>query len=305
MHTLGSAASALYGALCLCRSIETGQCNPSKDYLLTLLAGMPESTYFRARKELAEKKWIRSSENGYELLVGDFDAIRRTLKNESRDSQKRESALKNESESLSKTRVETLKNESATLKNESPFIGRTNHEQTKGTNQASDARAHAREASPAPKHDAEPLGDADQLTPLEESLRQARRWPLAIGQPQRQELAHVANQLTLIAAEFGTAYQPTPERVARLPDFYRRERRRSGWGWAWVVKDWPQFCEWLKDQEVNPNEPPRSYHHETAAERQARAARDTERIIREAFASGSDDLGANPANPPESWSEPV
>jgi len=114
-----------------------------------------------------------------------------------------------------------------------------------------------------------------------------------------EQVKMTAQQLFGMRECYGAEYAPLPERIARFPDF-AREMEFKKFGPNAVVNYWKRFVDWDKERQRNGT----SKHHRNAnaADRNRKAAADTERAIREAFASGGDSAGTDPADEAEGWS---
>ena len=85
----------MYSVLCTAQT-RVGFSSLSNSELRKLLADMPERTFYRAKKQLEQAKWIVESESGFALLVG-FDS-ELTAKNGSNELPEMAVAAKNGSE---------------------------------------------------------------------------------------------------------------------------------------------------------------------------------------------------------------
>lgn len=80
-----------------------------------------------------------------------------------------------------------------------------------------------------------------ELTPIENALREAKGWPECLSPRQFQEMKTAAAAL----ARYKTV---SPAQIARVPEFYRAQKRVS-WGLSWLVNDWPQIVDWIQANE--------------------------------------------------------
>jgi hypothetical protein len=79
--------------------------------------------------------------------------------------------------------------------------------------------------------------------PCEIALAQAKRW-LAPGEKEVAWVRLEMGKLRALVAEFGDEYAVTPERLARLPDYFAFFGRAS-WRVNWVATNWADFVRWL------------------------------------------------------------
>lgn len=79
--------------------------------------------------------------------------------------------------------------------------------------------------------------------PCEIALAQAKRW-LAPGEKEVAWVRLEMEKLRALVAEFGDEYAVTPERLARLPDYFTYLGRAS-WRVNWVATNWADFVRWL------------------------------------------------------------
>jgi hypothetical protein len=114
-----------------------------------------------------------------------------------------------------------------------------------------DTRARACEAKTAPENqplspnddfeeDDDPDNLAPCLTPLEDSLRRAKRWGENLNAGQWRQLKDVARDLVAQYPETAK-----PEIAARVGEYFRTKRKES-WGLTWVIAEWPDICDWAK-----------------------------------------------------------
>lgn len=109
-------------------------------------------------------------------------------------------------------------------------------------------RAHVRGAGEIPfVNESEQLDAADwSEDPIEVALARAKRW-LMPSAKQAEWVRGVVQLLRETAVEFGPQYEPTPEQIARLPDWFRA-RGKPRWQVQWVVSNWAEFIDGLESE---------------------------------------------------------
>lgn len=118
--------------------------------------------------------------------------------------------------------------------------------------QATAAQDHGHALTAAHHERASELGY--EFTPLEDALRQAKKWPLLLGEREIAELRLVA----AVLAEYRDGDAATPERCQRVGEYYRevmRERGKRSWKLSFILRDWGDFLAWLQDKGYETTEP--------------------------------------------------
>lgn len=86
-------------------------------------------------------------------------------------------------------------------------------------------------------------GDGE-LSEVEQALSHIIGWGMAPAKSNVDDLRQTAQRLASLHVEYGEVYRPTPERIARFPD-YTRDLGFSRWGLRAVRDHWKRFCDWL------------------------------------------------------------
>lgn len=274
LHSMSAAAAGLYAVLRTYHNERTGLCNPSSKTIIEEFerAGfpMPRSTFFKARQELLglkvlneetgelSPKLIELDDDNYVFLEPVSLENETDLKSQKRDS--RLPSLENETISESQKRdSESRKRDSKSQKRDS-LLHVTDHEQT---NNKKGGNACAR----------------GELTDIQIALLRVLGWGLTPPDIRYNQILAVEEEMAQIVRDYGQDYAPTPERIARFPDFARASQF-SRWGTAALMNNWKRAVDWMNS--VAPRNG-NTKHKATPADTQAWQSLEVEQQRRQAI----------------------
>lgn len=223
MHELKPNEQQLFIWLCLHRH-ESGQCNPG-DAMLMDEINISRSPFFEARKGLIKRRWIecdfetRSYKLAFHPEIQDEPPLPKT--DETHPEIQDEVA-----KAIPKSRTDHPEIRDRSSRNSGLHIGRTDHEQTKNK-QGNTARA--------PEYE---------LTPVHQALLRVLGWGLAPPKEKFDRVDLAVTELLELSAGYGENYTPTPERLARFPD-YAKASKFSSWTERAIVNHWKRAVDWL------------------------------------------------------------
>ena len=220
LHELKGNELLLYTWLCLHRG-DDGQCNPGDDLLMEETQ-LTRSPFNVARKGLIDTGWVECdfSTRSYRL------AFHPEKQDEPPSRKPGQSHPENRDEVIPKSRMVHPEKQDGSSRKPGCHIGRTDHEQTMNSKGNT---AHSREKP---------------LTEIHLALLRILGWGLAPSVEHYEQVALVAEELVGLAEHYGQEYAPTPERIARFPD-YIKAGQFSRWGPRAITNHWKRAVDWM------------------------------------------------------------